>query len=122
MGELNGKPLPKSLLENVRFAFIQKDKAVLKGSPRTFTRHGESGMEISDLLPRIGAKADDLCLLRGLHTDQFNHHPGQLLMQCGVPRFGFPSMGSWLVYGLGSESRNLPGYVVLSAGRGASGG
>ena len=120
--ELDGKPLPKSLLESVRFAFITKDTAVLKGSARTFTRHGESGMEISDFLPRIGAKADDICLLRGLHTDQFNHHPGQLLMQCGVPRFGFPSMGSWLVYGLGSESRNLPGYVVLSSGRGSSGG
>lgn len=120
--ELDGKPLPKSLLESVRFAFIKKDTAVLRGSAQTFSRFGESGMEMADLLPRIGAKADDICLVRGLHTDQFNHHPGQLLMQCGVPRFGFPSLGSWLVYGLGSESRNLPGYVVLSAGRGASGG
>ena len=66
--------------------------------------------------------ADDLLLVRSMHTDQFNHHPGQLLMQCGRATFGLPSMGSWLTYGLGSESQNLPGYVVLTAGRGSSGG
>ncbi len=122
LAELDGKPLPKSLLDNVRFAFIQKESATLKASKREFTRHGRCGMEISDLLPHIARGADDLCLIRSLHTDQFNHHPGQLMMQCGVPRFGFPSMGSWITYGLGSPSRNLPGYVVLTSGRGSSGG
>jgi hypothetical protein len=92
------------------------------GSPRKFTKHGACGMEFSDLLPHIGSCADDLLMVRSLHSEEFNHHPGQLMMQCGVSRFGHPSMGSWVNYGLGSTSQNLPGYVVLSAGRGSSGG
>jgi hypothetical protein len=79
-------------------------------------------MEFSDLLPHIGTVADDLIQIRSMHSEEFNHHPGQLVMQCGVSRFGMPTMGSWLNYGLGSPSRNLPGYVVLTAGRGSSGG
>ena len=122
LNELNGQKLPDSLLKNVRFAFIKKDSATLMGSNRKFTRYGECGMELSDLLPNIGQCADDLLLVRSLHSDQFNHHPGQLLMQCGRPIFGLPSMGSWLTYGLGSESEDLPGYVVLTSGRGSSGG
>ncbi len=118
----NGKPLPKSLTEKVRFAFIKKESAILMGSPRKFTKHGECGMELSDLLPHLGTCANDIALVRSMHTDAFNHHPAQLMMSSGVPRFGNPSMGSWLTYGLGSESENLPGYVVLSAGRGSSGG
>ncbi len=122
LNELSGKPLPKSLLENVRFAFIKKDTATLMGTKRKFTRHGECGMELSDYLPHIGTCADDMLLVRSLYSGQFNHHPGQLLMQCGRASFGLPSMGSWLTYGLGSESQNLPGYVVLNSGRGSSGG
>ncbi len=120
--ELHGQPLPDSLLKNVRFAFIKKESAVLAGSAREFTRHGQCGMELSDYVPRLGQCADDICLVRSLHTDAFNHHPAQLMLNSGVPRFGRPSMGSWLVYGLGSESENLPGYVVLAAGRGGSAG
>ncbi len=119
---MNGQKLPESLLKNVRFAFIQKETATLLGSKRTFKKHGECGMELSDMLPQMGTVADDLLLVRSMHTDQFNHHPGQLLMQCGRGAFGLPCMGSWLAYGLGSESQNLPGYVVLTAGRGSSGG
>ena len=122
LNELHGKPLPDSLLKNVRFAFLKKETATLMGSNRTFRPHGQSGTEFSDLLPNVGALADDLCVIRSLHSSQFNHHPGQLLMQCGAPRFGLPTLGSWLTYGLGSETRNLPGYVVLTAGRGSSGG
>ncbi|MBW3542207.1 MAG: DUF1501 domain-containing protein [Planctomycetes bacterium] len=122
LNELHGQPLPESLLKEVRFAFIQKETAVLMGSPRKFTPHGECGMQLSDLLPHVGGVADDLLLVRSMHTDQFNHHPGQLLMQCGRAAFGLPAMGSWLTYGLGSETQNLPGYVVLTAGRGSSGG
>ena len=122
LNELNGQPLPESLVEKVRFAFIQKESAVLMGSPRKFTKHGQCGMELSDLLPHLGTVADELCLIRSMHTEAFNHHPGQLMMNTGVPTFGRPSMGSWLNYGLGSESNNLPGYVVLTAGRGTSGG
>lgn len=118
----HGEPLPESMLEKVRFAFIKKDNALLQGSPFQFHQHGESGMELSELLPHLGGVADDLLLIRSLHTEQFNHHPGQLMMQCGRGTFGLPTMGSWLTYGLGSESQNLPGYVVLTSGRGSSGG
>lgn len=122
LNELHGQKLPPSLTERVRFAFIQKESATLLGSPRTFSRHGQCGMEFSDLLPRLAGVADDLLMVRGMHTDQFNHHPGQLLLFCGRASFGLPTVGAWLTYGLGSESENLPGYVVLSAGRGTSGG
>ncbi|MCA8983934.1 MAG: DUF1501 domain-containing protein [Planctomycetaceae bacterium] len=118
----HGEPLPESMLEKVRFAFIKKDLALLQGSPYKFQKHGECGMELSELLPHLGSVADDLLLVRSLHTDQFNHHPGQLMMQCGRGSFGLPTMGAWLTYGLGSESQNLPGYVVLTSGRGSSGG
>lgn len=120
--ERNGQPLPKSITDKVRFAFIKKESAILMGSSRKFTPHGECGMELADLLPHIGSCADDIALVRSMHTDAFNHHPAQLMMTTGVPRFGRPSLGSWLNYGLGNESRNLPGYVVLTAGRGSSGG
>jgi hypothetical protein len=122
LNELDGKPLPESMLKNVRFAFIQKDSAVLMGTKRTFKQHGESGMWFSDLLPNIATCADDICMVRSMITEQFNHHPGQLMMQCGEAKFGLPTMGSWLTYGLGTENQNLPGYVVLTAGRGSSGG
>lgn len=120
--ELDGQPLPKSMTEKVRFAFIQKETAVLKGSPRKFTKHGECGMDISDFWPHLAECADDICLVRSMHTDAFNHHPGQLMMNTGSMQFGRPSIGSWLNYGLGSLSNNLPGYVVLTSGRGTSGG
>lgn len=122
LNEMHGRKLPKSILDKARFAFIKPDSAVLMGSPRIFSRHGQSGMEFSDLLPHIGSCADDILMVRSLHSEEFNHHPGQLMMQCGVSRFGMPTMGSWINYGLGSESDNLPGYVVLTAGRGSSGG
>jgi hypothetical protein len=120
--ELDGQPLPDSMMENVRFAFIEKETAVLKASQRTFSRFGQCGTEFSDLLPNIGSCADDIALVRSMHTEAFNHHPGQLMMNTGVTTFGRPTMGSWVNYGLGSESQNLPGYVVLTSGRGTSGG
>jgi hypothetical protein len=118
----HGQPLPKSMTESVRFAFIQKDSAILMGSPREFSKHGQCGMELSDLLPHVGSIADEITLVRSMHTDAFNHHPAQLMLTTGVPRFGRPSMGSWLTYGLGCETDELPAYVVLTAGRGSSGG
>ncbi len=122
LNELHGDKLPESMTRNVRFAFIQKEGARILGSPRKFSKHGQCGMELSDFLPHLAGCADDIALVRSMHTDQFNHHPGQLMMNCGVPFFGRPSVGSWITYGLGSESKNLPGYVVLTAGRGTSGG
>lgn len=120
--ERHGERMPDSMLKTVEFAFIKKDKAVLKGSPAEFSRRGTCGIEYSDMLPHIGSCADDICLMRTLHGEQFNHHPGQLLLSCGKAEPGRPSIGSWLAYGLGSESKDLPGYVVMTAGRGASGG
>jgi len=122
LNELHGQKLPESMTKNVRFAFLKKDTATLMGSRRKFQKHGRCGMEFSDLLPHLGSVADELLLIRSMHTDQFNHHPGQLMMQCGRAAFGLPTMGSWITYGLGSESQNLPGYVVLTAGRGTSAG
>jgi hypothetical protein len=122
LNELHGQALPASMLKDVRFAFIKKDNALIMGSKRKWKKYGQAGMEFSDLLPHLGGVADDLLLVRSLHSDQFNHHPGQLLMQCGVPRFGMPTMGAWMTYGLGAETDNLPGYVVLNSGRGSSGG
>lgn len=122
LNKLNGQPLPESMTKDMRFAFIQKETATVLGSNQQFKKYGESGMDFSTWLPNIGSCADDICMVRSMHTDAFNHHPGQLMMNTGVPIFGRPSMGSWINYGLGSEADNLPGYVVLTAGRGTSGG
>lgn len=117
----NGKPLPESITKNLQLAFIKPTAAVL-ASRREFQKHGQCGMEISDYLPHIASCADDICLIRSMHTDAFNHHPGQLLLFSGTTQVGRPTMGAWVVYGLGSESQNLPGFVVLSSGVGTSGG
>jgi len=119
--ELNGKKLPDSLTEGVRFAFINRNATCL-ASKRKFAQHGESQMWFSDALPHLATCADDICMIHTMHTKAFNHHPGQLVMCCGMQSFGRPSMGSWVTYGLGSESENLPGYVVLTAGGAARGG
>ncbi len=120
--ELDGQKMPDSLLANMRFAFLQKETATLMGSKREFSQHGKSGMWFSDLVPNIAKHADNICMIKSMQTDQFNHHPGQLMMQCGEAKFGLPVMGSWISYGLGTENQNLPSYVVLTAGRGSSGG
>jgi uncharacterized protein (DUF1501 family) len=117
----NGKPLPAGMTRNLRLAFTKPNAAVL-ASERTFTPYGNSGIEFSDYIPHIGSCADDLCLVRSMYTDAFNHHPGQLLLFGGSIQPGRPTMGAWVLYGLGSESRNLPGFVVLGSGVGTSGG
>ena len=117
----SGQSLPESMTKNLRLAFI-KPTAKVMASPRTFTPHGRSGMQFSDFIPHLAGCADDICLVRSMFTDAFNHHPGQLLLMSGSIQFGRPSMGAWVTYGLGSESQNLPGFVVLSSGRGTSGG
>lgn len=122
LAELNGQPLPEEIVRKVRFAFIQKESAVLLGSPRRWRKHGQCGMDFSDYLPQLATCADDILMVRSMFSEQFNHHPGQLLLSCGRATFGLPTIGSWLNYGLGSESQDLPGYVVLTSGRGSSGG
>ena len=106
LNELHGQPIPDSLLSNLDDALI-KGSARIFGSPRKFGKHGECGMEFSDYLPHMARCADHFSMLRSVTTDVSNHHPAQLLMNCGVPTFGMPSMGSWVTYGLGSASRNL---------------
>ncbi len=109
LNKLDGEKLPESFTKDVQFAFIQKESARAMASPRKFKPHGESGVEFSDLLPNIGSCADDICLMRSLHTDVFNHHPAQLMMETGVPFFCRPSVGSWLLYRPGSPSKHFPG-------------
>jgi hypothetical protein len=117
MRRLHQLLVPASFLQGLNDSLI-KGSARVMASPRTFTRHGQCGMDFSDYLPHMATVADDLCMIRSLHTDTSNHDPAQLLMQCGVPRFGSPSMGSWITYGLGSESQELPGFVVLLSNNG----
>ena len=117
----HGSPLPKSRTEGLEFAFIQPSASILASSV-PFRRYGQCGMELSELIPHIGSCADDICLVRSMHTDSFNHHPGQLLLFTGAIQMGRPSLGAWISYGLGSESRNLPGFVVLTSGPGGTSG
>lgn len=113
--KLNQKLCPPSLLEGKRFAFINGTPKML-GPMAKFAQHGESRAWISDHLPHFSKMADDVCFLKAVHTDQFNHAPAQLMLHSGSPRLGRPSMGSWVTYGLGSENKDLPGFVVLVSG------
>jgi uncharacterized protein (DUF1501 family) len=118
----NGQLPPAELLKGYRAAFINPNSALL-GPKFKFAKHGQSGAEISELLPHLAQVADDLAIVRSMHTDAFNHAPGQIFMNTGSQQFGRPSMGAWVTYGLGSSSSELPGYVVLnSAKKGTSGG
>lgn len=121
--ELNGQVIPESYVKGKRFAFIKAD-AKLLGCGRKFNRYGQSGAEISELLPHLATVADDICIVKSMATDVFNHGPAKLFVNTGSPQFmGRPSMGAWVTYGLGSESKNLPGFVVLQSGpRGPRGG
>lgn len=121
LAKLEGKPLPASVIGNQRYAFIRPDAAVL-GPRFTFQKHGKSGAEISSALPNISKIADELCLVKSMRTDQFNHAPAQIYFNTGFQQPGRPSIGSWTLYGLGSETKNIPGFVVLSTGSGISGG
>ena len=113
--EYHGKLPPKSLVDGKRFAFLKGDAKIL-GSQRVFGRYGQSGMELSELLPHHRKLVDEACWLRGVCTNVFNHGPAKLFMNTGFQAPGRPSMGSWVTYGIGSESRSLPGFVVLQSG------
>lgn len=117
----HGQPLPPSMTKDLKLAFIKPTAAVL-GSPRKFSPQGKCGMELSDALPHLATCADDICLVRSMHSEAFNHHPGQLLLFTGHTQVGRPTLGAWVTYGLGSEAQNLPGFVVLASGVGTSGG
>ena len=97
-------------------------KPKLLGSPHKFAKYGQSGQEMSSIVPHLATVADELCIIRSMHTDQFNHAPAQLFVHTGSPRLGRPGMGAWLSYGLGTENRNLPSFVVLVSGTAAPDG
>lgn len=119
--ELEGKPIPPSVIKGQRYAFIQPNAAVL-GPRFKFKKHGESGAELSEMLPHLGKVADHIAIARSVFTDKFNHSPAQLFFNTGSGVPGRPSMGSWLSYGLGSEATDLPAFVVLKSGGSLSGG
>ncbi|MCU0327005.1 MAG: DUF1501 domain-containing protein, partial [Spirosomaceae bacterium] len=111
----DGKDCPQEFLEGKKFAFIRGVPKML-GPLGEFKQHGNSGAYISDFMPYLPEVADDLTFLKAMYTDQFNHAPAQLMMHTGSPRLGRPSLGSWALYGLGSENQNLPGFIVLASG------
>ena len=115
LAKLDGLDCPPSLLEGKKFAFIRGVPKML-GPQAKFSQHGKSGLWLSENLPHLSTVVDDMAILNAVTTDQFNHAPAQLLMHTGTARLGRPSMGSWVTYGLGSENKNLPGFVVLTSG------
>jgi hypothetical protein len=117
----DGKLPPADLLKGYRAAFINPNSALL-GPKYKFQPYGKSGVEMSELVPHIGAIADEICLVRSMQTDAVNHAPAQILMNTGSQQFGRPSFGAWTLYGLGSEAEDLPGFVVLTSAKGTSGG
>jgi hypothetical protein len=122
LARMDGKLPPPDLLKGYRAAFINPNSTFL-GPKFKFARHGKCGVELSELLPHLATVVDDLCFVKSMVTDAFNHAPAQIFMSTGSQQFGRPSLGAWTVYGLGSESRDLPGFVVFSTGKkGPSGG
>src|SRR5687767_7493825 len=126
LNAMNGKPIPDSFIEGKRFAFMDssfKDRITLLGSKRAFKQHGHSGAWVSELYPHTSTIVDDISIIKSCATDVFNHAPAKLFMNTGTTLPGRPSMGSWVTYGIGSDSRDLPGFVVLQSGpRGPRGG
>jgi len=122
LAKWNGKMPPAELIKDYRAAFINPSSTLL-GPKFKFAKHGQSGAELSELLPHLSEIVDDIAIVKSMHTDAFNHAPGQILMSTGSQQFGRPSMGAWATYGLGSESQDLPAFVVFSTGtKGPSGG
>jgi hypothetical protein len=117
----NGKPCPPELLKGQTLAFIKPD-AALFATEFKFAKHGQSGAEMSEALAHLPKVADQITIIKSMMTDAINHAPAQIFMQTGSMQFGRPSFGSWVTYGLGSEARDLPSFVVLSSAGGTSGG
>ena len=115
LSERHGENCPEALLDGLKLAFIG-DRKVLAGSPFQFSKQGNVGLDVVEHLPCLGGVADELCVVRSLHTDEINHAPAQMFMHSGFGRGGRPSLGAWTTYGLGSENENLPAYVVLLSG------
>jgi hypothetical protein len=114
--QYDGQPIPEEIVKGERFAFIKGTPRLL-GSPFTFQKHGQSGAEMSTLLPHLAEHADKIAIVRSMQTTQFNHAPAQIFMNTGTQIIGRPSMGAWLSYGLGSDNKDLPAFVVLISGQ-----
>jgi uncharacterized protein (DUF1501 family) len=121
LAKYDGKAVPAELVKDQRYAFIRPD-AELFATKFKFAKHGQCGAELSEALPNLAEIVDDIAIVKSMTTDAFNHAPGQILMNTGSTQFGRPSMGAWVTYGLGSESQDLPAFVVLSSAGGTSGG
>jgi hypothetical protein len=115
LGKQDGRPMPESLTKGQQLAQLQGQKLVCFGPQHGFKKFGQSGTEICDLFPQIGSVIDDICFVRSMHTDAINHDPAHMFMNTGSQIAGRPSMGAWVTYGLGSESEDLPGFVVLTS-------
>src|SRR6266508_659511 len=113
----SGQQVPEDLVKNIRLAQIGKNAALL-GTNRQFKQYGRSGVWLSELLPHLASIVDDVCFVQGFYSEAFNHDPATLFMHTGAQLSGRPSMGSWFSYGLGSENKDLPAFVVLMTGVG----
>jgi Protein of unknown function (DUF1501) len=121
LAEYEGKPIPPEVVGGQRYAFIRPDANCL-GPRFKFAKYGESGAELSEVMPHLAKIVDDITLVKSMHTDQFNHAPAQIFFNTGFSQPGRPSLGSWATYGLGAEASDLPAFVVMSTGAGISGG
>jgi hypothetical protein len=121
LAQYDGKPCPDEFIQGKRFAFL-RGHPTIAASRFKFQRHGQSGAEISELLPHLAKVADEIAIVKSLQTDEFNHAPAQLFLHTGFGRLGRPSFGSWVTYGLGSENQDVPAYVVLQSGPQAGAG
>src|SRR5687767_9844702 len=115
LAKYDGQLPPADLIKDYRAAFINPSSKLL-GPKFKFAKHGKCGAEVSELLPHLAEVVDDIAIVKSMHTDAFNHAPAQIMMHTGSQQFGRPSVGAWTLYGLGSESQDLPGFVVFSSG------
>ena len=117
LSKLDGQSMPSNIIKNHEFAMIKTKEPKVKGSPWEFRKYGQSGTEISELFPHIASVSDEIAVVRSLYSDTFNHDPAVTFMNTGNVRFGWPSLGAWASYGLGTENSDLPAYIVLASGR-----
>jgi len=117
LAKMDGQPVPESLIAGQSFVFIGSGKTQLLASPWKWSQHGRNGTWLTDRLPYHREIVDDISFIHTMHTNEMNHVPAQLFLQTGSPRMGRPTMGAWVTYGLGTENRNLPGFIVLASGK-----
>ncbi|WP_037202087.1 DUF1501 domain-containing protein [Rhodopirellula baltica] len=115
LARLDGQPMPESLTKGQPIAQLQNKALRVMGPQHAFAKHGKSGLEISSVLPHLSKMADDLCVVKSMHTEQINHDPAHTFFNTGTAISGRPSMGSWVLYGLGAETQDLPGFIVLTS-------